>query len=210
MCFKKRLIAQKCAIFEDFKACFFLDAWACVFLPPSYCYDLSLWQAVLLLDMPVGRGSQGPDGPCFHWDNQMLFSPAPPQIFRPIQSLRRWLLNQVWTFCCRLSSSNASRCPRLFVMDCSENIIFPELDDAELTDYWVNPKHSSFFDSLRFDIDSIVVVGNCNLSWFNPPWEFECRLDVQYASYLTDKKVISHHDDGSMKKSTRQNSKKRT
>lgn len=82
-------------------------------------------------------------------------------------------------------------------MGSSENIVFPELAEAELQDYWVNPKDSSFFDSLQFDIDSIVVVGNCDMSWLNPPWELECRLDVEYASYLTDKKVNLHHIDGS-------------
>lgn len=89
-------------------------------------------------------------------------------------------------------------------MDSADDCIFIEPDQQASVPqtFWVNPKDTSFFDGLQYDIDSIVLVGNCDLTWLNPPWEFECRLDVEYASFLQDKKVslqLFQHRQGDLK-----------
>lgn len=55
--------------------------------------------------------------------------------------------------------------------------------------YWAVPSSENYFSRLDYDVDSIAIVGNADLSWLSPPWEFECRLDVVNATLLEDKKV---------------------
>lgn len=55
--------------------------------------------------------------------------------------------------------------------------------------YWAVPSSERYFDRVDYDVDSIAIVGNADLSWLSPPWEFECRLDVVGATLLEDKKV---------------------
>lgn len=76
-------------------------------------------------------------------------------------------------------------------MPSDDDCIFIEPNVQSPQSFWVNPKSSSYFDKVDYDIDSIVLVGNFGLQWLNPPWEFECRLDIQYATFLDDKKVCS-------------------
>lgn len=71
-------------------------------------------------------------------------------------------------------------------MDFSDNDVnFTDKD----TTYWEKPKSLDFFDSVRYDVDSIAIVGNANMSWLSPPYDFECRLDMEHAVLLDDKKV---------------------
>lgn len=72
--------------------------------------------------------------------------------------------------------------------DCE--IIFEDLGNQnDSSCRWVAPTSESYFDRVDYDIDSIVIVGKPDLTWIYPPWEFECRLDLTYATFFEDKKV---------------------
>lgn len=54
---------------------------------------------------------------------------------------------------------------------------------------WVQPKSLAFFDAVNYDVDSITVVGDCDLTWLSPPREFQCRLNIARATYVNDNEV---------------------
>lgn len=69
----------------------------------------------------------------------------------------------------------------------ADDVIHKQKIDAN--NYWVKPQNLSYFDSINYDVDSINILGNCDLSWIAPPVAFECRLNIEYARFVDDFKV---------------------
>lgn len=55
--------------------------------------------------------------------------------------------------------------------------------------YWIHPKFTNFFDKLQYDMDSVLIIGDPDMSWLAPRLDFECRLDITHATFLKDGKV---------------------
>lgn len=76
------------------------------------------------------------------------------------------------------------------VMDSPDDcVVIDENFTSEDITYWSVPKSTGYFDTVNYDVDSVVLVGDADLSWLSPPFDFECRLDIQHAVLLDDKKV---------------------
>lgn len=63
------------------------------------------------------------------------------------------------------------------------------LESGQHSTYWSLPRSSDYFDAISHDVDSVVVLGNADMTWVAPPYDFECRLDIVHAQLLPDKKV---------------------
>lgn len=64
------------------------------------------------------------------------------------------------------------------------------INDNDPQNFWTHPESEGLFDSVNFDVDSVLIVGDADMSWLSPPSEFECRLDLVHATLLKDKKVM--------------------
>ena len=54
---------------------------------------------------------------------------------------------------------------------------------------WKKANTLSDFETIRYDIDSVVVLGDASMRWLEPPTDFECKLKITHARLWDDKKV---------------------
>lgn len=68
--------------------------------------------------------------------------------------------------------------------------------------FWITANSISDFESLSYDVDSLIIIGDPSMRWLTPPVDFECRLDIVNGEIWNDTKVGAKGHKKLIKKNT--------